>query len=175
MIGGKRVMNRRLETCSEISFVTLLLFVMLLPLVPSAEAANNYVRAGATGAGTGADWANAYSSLPDTLTRGDTYYIADGTYNGYWFDDPASGTTVITIKKATVMDHGTATGWSDAFGDGVATFTGSLTFSTPYFTVDGQVGGGPAGWKTGHGFRVDFHQSGLHPRRASHHGSAPGV
>jgi hypothetical protein len=155
------VVKKRLETCPAVSFAMLLLLVLLLPVVPSAEAGNKYVRAGATGAGTGADWANAYPSLPATLTRGDTYYIADGTYNGYLFDDPASGTTMITLKKATVTDHGTATGWSDAYGDGVATFTGSLTFKTPYYTVDGQVGGGPAGWKTGHGFKVDTTDTGI--------------
>src|SRR5262245_4189942 len=84
-------------------------FVVATP----AAAATRFVRAGASGAANGSDWTNAYPSLPATLTRGDTYYVAAGTYSGYRFSTPASGTTLITIKKATVADHGTNTGWSD--------------------------------------------------------------
>ncbi len=58
------------------------LFFCLLLMAFSAAAANKYVRAGAGGTGTGADWTNAYTSLPNPLTRGDTYYIADGSYSG---------------------------------------------------------------------------------------------
>src|SRR5690606_21620262 len=81
------------------------------------------VRAGATGADDGSNWNNAYPDLPTTLERGSTYYIADGSYDGYTFNDVVSGTTLITIKKATVSDHGgIETGWSDAYGDGQAIF-----------------------------------------------------
>jgi hypothetical protein len=38
------------------------------------------------------DWTNAYPSLPATLTRGDTYYIATGNYGGYGFNTAQSGT-----------------------------------------------------------------------------------
>lgn len=115
---------------------------------------NHYVRAGASGSADGSDWANAYTSLPSSLTRGDTYYIAAGSYSGYTYDDAASGTTLITIKKATVADHGTETGWDDSYGAAQAVFSGSLTFSTAYWLFDGQTGGGPASWKTGHGFKI---------------------
>ena len=96
-----------------------------------AGAANYYVRTGATGTRSGADWTDANTNLPSALTRGDTYYIADTDVNtlpAYTFDDAASGTTLITIKKATVSDHGTSTGWSDSYGDGVAEWTGSGVF-----------------------------------------------
>jgi hypothetical protein len=96
-----------------------------------------YVRAGATGTGSGDDWTNAYTELPASLTRDYTYYIADGSYSGYTFDDTVDGTKLITVKKAIVADHGTATGWSDTYGDGTATFTGSLVFKTDYYVVDG--------------------------------------
>src|SRR6478672_8702003 len=76
-----------------------------------AQTATHYVRQGASGTGTGDDWTNAYPNLPGTLTRGDTYYVADGSYGNPVFDDPESGTLVITIKKATITDHGTDTGW----------------------------------------------------------------
>lgn len=132
--------------------VRMLLLLLLLPLY--SPAAEHCVRAGASGSGSGVDWTNAYTALPSTLTRGDTYYIADGTYAGYQFNDLESGTTLITIKKATVADHGTSTGWDNAYGDGVATFTGSLFFMTDDWVFDGQVGGGPGSWHSGHGFKV---------------------
>jgi hypothetical protein len=112
-----------------------------------------YVRAGASGTGT--DWTNALPSLPAALTRGTTYLIADGSYPGYVFDDAVSGTTLITIKKATSSDHGTSTGWVDSYGDGQAAFTGGLEFRTSYWLLDGQTGGGPAnGWDQNFGFKV---------------------
>ena len=42
--------------------------------------ANRYVREAAAGANDGTDWTNAYTTLPASLTRGDTYYVADGAY-----------------------------------------------------------------------------------------------
>jgi hypothetical protein len=121
----------------------------------SAEAQGVFcVRAGATGSGSGSDWNNAYASLPATLQRGATYYVADGAYAGYMFDDAESGTTVITIKKATVADHGTSAGWSNAYGDGTATFNGSLNFARDYYVVNG-VTRNESAWKSQvYGFRV---------------------
>lgn len=117
-------------------FITLLLATHFLGS-SGAEAVDRYVRAGATGANNGTDWSNAYSSLPTTLVRGDTYYVASGSYGGYTFDDPASGTTIITIKKATVADHGTATGWLDTYGQGQAIFNGPLNFDSSNWIFDG--------------------------------------
>jgi hypothetical protein len=134
--------------------LTLLLTIIFLGAV-GAEAANHYVRAGASGSANGNDWTNAYITLPSTLTRGDTYYIADGTYAGRTFNTATNGTTLITIKKATVADHGTSTGWDNTFGDGQAVF-GQFTFSSPYWLIDGQVGGGPGSWKTGFGFKISW-------------------
>ena len=52
---------------------------------------------------------------------------------------------MITIRKATRTSHGTETGWSDAYGDGEALFTGSGTVWTfkpgvGYYAIEGQVG-----------------------------------
>jgi hypothetical protein len=135
-------------------FLTLVLTIPFLGAL-SAEAASHYVRAGASGSANGNDWANAYSTLPSTLTRGDTYYIADGAYARPTFNTAESGTTLITIKKATVADHGTSTGWDDTFGDGQATFTG-ISFTTSYWLFDGITGGGPGNWKTGFGFAINY-------------------
>lgn len=115
--------------------------------------ANRYVRAGASGANDGTDWTNAYTTLPSSLTRGDTYYIADGSYSGYNFDD--SGTTLTTIKKATIADHGTSTGWDNAYGDGTAEF-GLMHFTTSGWLFDGQTRN-ESDWnnQTAYGFEID--------------------
>lgn len=113
---------------------------------------NHYIRAGAGGTGDGTDWTNAMTNIPSTFVRGDTYYIADGTYAGtHTLDDVESSTTYVYIKKAIGSAHGTSTGWDSTYGDGVATFTGSLILATGYWDIDGVVGGGPASWTTGHG------------------------
>ncbi len=101
-----------------------------------------YVRAGATGLNNGIDWTNAYTELPPSLTRGYTYYIADGNYPGYTFDDPVYGSLFITIKKATITDHGTDDGWVNYYGDGQAVFSSSgqsvIGIATSYLEFDGQ-------------------------------------
>jgi hypothetical protein len=127
----------------------LMLIFMLCSL---AGAADRCVRSGASGTGSGADWTNAYTALPATLTRGDTYYIADGEYAAYDFNDATSSDLYIYIKKATSLAHGTSTGWSSGYGDGVASW-GTLTFTTSYTIFDGVVGGFPT-WESGHGFKV---------------------
>jgi hypothetical protein len=104
----------------------------------------------ATGNGSGADWNNlkAWSSTP---ARGETWYLVDGTYPGRTFDTAESGSTLIAIKKATVEDHGTiATGWTDAIGDGQATFTGTIWFGSSNWVFDGNRGAGTDG--TSYGF-----------------------
>ena len=133
----------------------LMLYVLLwaVPMAAQAAPTTFYIRAGATGNGSGTDWTNAYGSLPSTLQRGATYYIADGTYPGYTLDDPVSGMELITVKKATVADHGTSVGWSDSFGDGQAVFP-SIMFSTSYYVFDGVTGGGPGNWDSGFGFEI---------------------
>ena len=116
--------------------------------------ANHYVRESATGTDSGDDWTNAYTDLPTVLTRGDVYYMADGSYTGHVFDDVESSTIVTSIKKAISTDHGTETGWDSSYGDGVTQFNGEFIFVTSYWTIDGQVGGGPLSWASGHGIKI---------------------
>jgi hypothetical protein len=97
--------------------------------------ANHYILEG--GSGDGSSWSSPWDDLPSTLARGDTYYIGDGNYSAYTFDDAESGTSVITIKKATAADHGTETGWSSSYGDGQAVFASYLAFTTDYYVIDG--------------------------------------
>lgn len=127
---------------------------IMLCLSASVSLSADYcIGAAATGSGSGADWSNQAQWSSVSFIRGNTYYVADGTYGGKTFNTALSGTTLITIKKATASSHGTSTGWSAAYGDGVATFTGQLGFTTGYWTFDGVTGGGPGSWLTGFGFR----------------------
>jgi len=119
-----------------------LMLVATCTVPATALAANQYVRADATGNNSGTDWLNAYTALPKTLTRGDTYYLGDGIYPGRSFGTKTQGATLITIKKATVADHGTSAGWNDAYGDEQAIFTGGLAFTSSHWLLDGQTGGG---------------------------------
>ncbi|MBW2528286.1 MAG: hypothetical protein JRI23_29185 [Deltaproteobacteria bacterium] len=114
----------------------------------------HYVRPGATGADTGESWSDAFPAIPDDLSRGHVYLLADGDYGGYTLDDPASGTDEIWLRKATIADHGTDEGWLDEYGDGVALFS-NVTFDGSYFVLDGTKGGGPTGWDSGHGIEIE--------------------
>ena len=127
--------------------------IFLLFALTASAATTHYVRDGG-GAGAGTSWGDTMDNLPSPLTRGDTYYIADGSYGDYSFDDAVSGTTLITVKKATVADHGTSTGWSDAYGDGVATW-GTIQWLTDYYLFDGMTRDENDWWsQTAYGFRV---------------------
>jgi hypothetical protein len=144
MFFGKEsdIMNRVSENSAILKKLFLLFnffSAILLLSVMTVKAASVYIRAGATGDNSGSDWVNAYTSLPDTLTRGDSYYVSDGTYGGYNFNTPNYGLSVVTIKKATVADHGTDTGWSDSYGDGQASFSGLIILVTDYIVFDGQT------------------------------------
>ena len=130
-----------------------LLFILFFSSLNAQAAATYYVRAGASGTQNGSEWNDAYSSLPSNLIRGATYYIADGSYSGYIFDD--SGTTPITIKKATIADHGTNTGWSDTMGDGQATF-GTLDIRVSGIILDGNTRN-ESNWanESSYGFKIN--------------------
>jgi hypothetical protein len=134
-------------------------FLLLLPLLAlPAGATNHYVRQGASG--NGSDWTNACgdftgSCAVGSLVRGDTYYVAAGTYAARTWNTPASGTLVITIKKAIVADHGTSTGWSDAYA-AQATFTQRNDIETGYWTFDGQVGDYTTAGLASYGFKDQY-------------------
>jgi len=109
-------------------------------------AGNCYVRAGATGSGTGADWTNAYTGFgsgagrinPTSMARGVTYYVAGGTYSvssGLVFNVADSGTTPINIYAATVDAHGSSTGWNNSYVS-PATFQASSTINTSLFDFE---------------------------------------
>ena len=129
-------------------FLTMLLSMLFLGSL-SAEAANHYVRTNATGANNGTDWTNAYTNLPSTLVRGDTYYLAGGSYDGTGFNTPISGTSYIYIKKcpsssALVDACQSVTGWSNSYGTsqaifGPTTINASSSDHNGYLEINGQT------------------------------------
>ena len=106
-----------------------------LPFV--ANAAVHYVRPGATGTGNGSSWTNAYPKLPSTLVRGDTYYLGPGNYGSHVFQDANSGTSTITLIRATNFNHGAATDWNTTWNSGAAVFSNWQIY-TDYYVFNGQ-------------------------------------
>jgi hypothetical protein len=133
---------------------------ILLLTATVVYAADFYVRDGASGSNNGSDWANAWENMTNinwsSVARGDTIFVADGTYTGDRWDKAASGTTPITIKKAIESDHGAEPGWQTTYGDGTATFEGQIEITTGYWVFDGQK---RDSLTTGHGFKLDLSPS----------------
>ena len=128
-------------------------FIPLLLGAPSVHAANVYVRAGATGSNNGVDWINAYTNLPASLVRGNTYVLAGGSYPGRTFSD--SGTSTITIRKASAaLGDSSIAGWNSAYESTQVVFNGGFTFTQGYYTIDGITGGGPGSWESNFGFKI---------------------
>lgn len=102
--------------------------------------ATHYCGPASSGANTGADWANVWDFDSVTFVRGDTYWIMGGTYSRSSLPT-LSGTSLVTITKATTANHGTDTGWSglsEAQRTGQAVFPGIFTVSMSYVLIDGQ-------------------------------------
>lgn len=116
-----------------------------------------YVGPAATGNGTGTNWANMAAWGTFTPVRGLTYYVRGGNFNARIFNTAnGTGTTRITIKKATLADHGedVSGAWNPTWGTTIAAITGTMDFRTSYWTLDGTEGGGPGSWLFGHGFSI---------------------
>jgi hypothetical protein len=129
---------------------SLQLAVLILCLASIGQAACHVVTPAGSGTNSGADWSNAFAGLPATLTRGDSYYLADGSYSPYTFNTAESGSTLVTILKAVSADHCTNTGFVlGTMGSATATFTTgtggfALSISRDFLIVEGQTGTGKA-------------------------------
>lgn len=115
----------------------------------------------ATGNGSGSDWNNIQAVPPSwSLTRGDTYYLSDGTYGAVTFAN-VTGSTISAVIKATASDFGSscspsiAVGWNlSTMGSGVAHFIASGTVwsvASHDLVFDGMRGTG----KSTHGIWLD--------------------
>jgi hypothetical protein len=131
--------------------ICFILTLMLTGIAAEGFGACHAVGSSAAGNGSGSDWNNRMNKLPATLVRGDTYYLADGSYGSYTFSTANSGTTRITIKKAQSYNFGRVSdgcsndispGWSAAtMGSGQAVwgefYGGTSTPQPGYLTLDG--------------------------------------
>lgn len=127
----------------------LLIFVLCL----GARAACHVMTPSGSGTHSGADWNNALAGIPDPMTRGDKYYMADGTYTSYTFSTADSGTSTVTLIKAIASDHCTDTGWNTGtMGSATAVIPTQLNITTDYLVVNGQTRSSATGT---YGIKVD--------------------
>lgn len=133
-----------------------------------------YVRpnGGLYGSENGSDWNNAFDGMPSytssfwssTIHPGDTIYVAGGTYTTNWRIE-ASGNSIdgdITIKRATILNHGTNIGWQDSF-DNQSILTQNIEiWNEDYITVDGSEWNGIK-LTSKSGYRISISPDNAHP------------
>ena len=123
----------------------LLLTLLLFPI--TLFAANWYVRPTATGANSGADWNNAWSSTSISWSKvaaGDTVWLAGGSYSsGIKISQSGAAGNPIKVYRVLATDAApvAAAGWNSSFNSQVQ-FPGSDGIYIPsnsHITVDGRV------------------------------------
>ena len=122
----------------------------VLILLPSSDAfaATWYINKEAKGANNGTSWTDAWNEMSrvnsSSTSPGDTVYIAGGTYTTPLSISKSGNADTsqgrIVYKRATVAEHGSDTGWSDAYDRLVIIDTNSsynINISGSYITLDG--------------------------------------
>lgn len=117
----------------KIVYVTnqiVVLLSLLCVFSVSAHAATFYVRKGASG--NGVSWSTAWNDINNIsgIGPGDTIYIAAGNYTGSY----TANSSGWTFKRATIGEHGSDTGWNNAF-DGTVNLN---TTNGNTFTLSGR-------------------------------------
>ncbi|MDB6169026.1 MAG: hypothetical protein JWM88_1890 [Verrucomicrobia bacterium] len=137
----------RFFSLRTLAFIGFSLIGLQTPLL----AARHYIRAGAAGTNDGSSWTNAWPTFAAaTFVRGDTYFVAGGTYNESRYINVAlNGALWIYIKKANDADNLGETGYSSSYATTVATVQ-SFDFDKGYISIDGVTGSGTSG----HGFHI---------------------
>lgn len=127
--------------------------IFCLIVLPSVSLASD-IAVSPSGTGDGSDWSNPMGWTGIAFVRGNTYYLAEGSYASKTLSTAVSGTTLITIKKATAAAHGPSLNWVDSMGDGQTSFA-SLVFSSSYWEVDG-VSRNESNWQqsANYGFKI---------------------
>ena len=137
---------------ARISTKTRIALILLWLLAVPVWGTDRYVKVGGLSSGEALDWTTAWSLggiVWANVDPGDTIYLAGGTYSTT-IQPTTSGNSgaYIYVKRATVADHGTDTGWSSSFD---ATVNNILTGGCPlyvssgygsYMVWDGVVAGG---------------------------------
>lgn len=121
------------------TIIIIINFVFYIPAWASLETTYyKCVRSGASGTGSGNTWTDAYTDLPASMVRDTTYYIAAGdTYGDQTFDDAVDGTKKIIVKRATTSEHGTDSGWNNAYDGDVKWLEKTWYIGTSYYEFDG--------------------------------------
>lgn len=122
------------------------LTAFMVLLCASANGSDLCVLPAASGSGTGVDWSNALGAS-FSPSRGNVYFVGSGDYGPKVWSTANSGTTEITIRKATEESHGPETGWSASYGSGSARWVGGWQVSTDYWVFDGVRR--PSDWRRG--------------------------
>jgi len=135
----------------KIVLIYLLVISGISCLAGSSFAAVHYINAACTSSCDGATWAKGWETFAAvTWIRGDTYYVAGGTYAENVSVIVASGTDWITIKKANAADNGSDPGWDASFASTVALIQGYMLLGYGHVEVNGVSGSG----FSGHGIKV---------------------
>jgi hypothetical protein len=130
----------------------LIVLAVLVGVALPASADSHYIRAGATGADDGSSWANAWTSFADvTWVRGDTYFVAGGTYseNVLVAAEPAAGKW-IRVRKANATDNSKDASWLASYANDQALIKGAVRLANGCVELDGVTGKGTSG----HGFKI---------------------
>jgi len=132
-------------------FFLLILPLLVSGLLGSVSAANYYVRpdGGNYGSEDGSDWNNAFDGFDDVVWgsglgkvgAGDILYATGGDYTSS-INVTASGTSDsarIIVRRATVSEHGTSTGWNSSFDAQINLINGAYIriYQRSYITIDG--------------------------------------
>jgi len=120
----------------------------IVSVVSETAAASKYIRSGATGTGDGSSWANAYPTFAAvSWARGNTYFVAGGTYpESVTINKAASGSSYIIVKKANAADNSRDAGWIADYESKTAIIQGTLRLFGGYIVWDGVTGSGAGGY-----------------------------
>lgn len=133
-------------------------FILVLLYTLPAMAANWYVHKGASGAGTGVDWTNAWTDMSSinftSVACGDTIWIAGGNYT-----QTINATKVCTAGNVLSINRVLATdavpvaaaGWSSGFDSTVNIAGPTCDLEGDYITISGRIAGGIVGTTTAGG------------------------
>lgn len=131
-------------------------FLFLLTSVSSSNAANWYVKKGATGTNAGTSWANAWNEMDQiswrSISPGDTIWLAGGTYtSNLTIGKSGTSDNRIYVKRvrATDADPTAAAGWNASYDaqviinvdDGIRWNSGTDGTGS-YVTIDGRIDSG---------------------------------
>ncbi len=126
----------------------------------------HYVTPSGAGSKTGVDWNNAYQGLPSSMIRGDIYVVAGGNYSAISLGTPLSGTSIITIRKASSLPaygDDLVAGWNSSYETTQAIFAGQSSINTGYYTIDG-VTPSTGYWQTsGYGIKFTYSSASASP------------